>query len=160
MKDLFEVTGQVRITKYKAGTKEVLWQSPWMDNMVVCNSNRGRNLVVQRLVGVNTYTLNILYGEMGTSPAAPANSDTILGTPTVRVVTALASVGVSLNEAQLQFFFTDTQLPDGTYYEFGTFVDGNVGTSTGQLFNHILFSTPYLKAAGEDTTVEVDFTVT
>lgn len=160
MNETFKITGEVRITKYKAGTKEILWQSPWMKNLVVNNSNRGRNLIVQRLVATNTYTLNITYGEIGTSAGSPTASDVGLGTPTVRVATSLASVGVGLNVAQLQFFFTDGQLPNGTYQEFGTFVDGTTATASGQLFNHILLSTPYTKAAGEDTTVEVDFTIT
>lgn len=153
------IKGQVRITKYRAGTQEILWQSPWMDNIVVNSADHGRNIVVQRLVGTNTYSLNITHGEIGTSAGAVSNSDTGLGTPVLRVVTALASIGVALNVAQLQFFMTDTQLPDGTYYEFGTFIDGSSGTATGQMFNHILFSTPYTKTAGEDTTIEVDFTV-
>ena len=159
MNENITISGKIRITKYKAGLKEILWQSPWMNNLVVNNSSRGRNLIVQRLIGTNTYSLNILYGEIGTSTGSPTAQDVGLGTPTVRVVTALASIGTGLNEAQLQFFFTDAQLPTGTYTEFGTFVDGTAATASGQLFNHILFSTAYAKAAGEDTTVEVDFTV-
>lgn len=160
MNDTINIAGKIRITKYRAGSNEILWQSPWMSNLVVNNSNRGRNLIVQRLVGTNTYSLNLAYAEIGTSTGSPTASDTGLGTPTVRVATALASIGSTLNEAQLQFFFTDTQLANGTYYEFGTFVDGTAATASGQLFNHILFSTPYTKATGEDTTVEVGFTIT
>lgn len=154
------VTGYVRITAYKAGTKEVVRQTPWMKNTIMNSSNRGKNLIVQRLCAINDYSLNILYGEIGTSTGTPTATDLGLGTPVARSVTTLASVGVALNVAQLQFFFADSQLPDGTYTEFGTFVDGNSGTATGQLFNHALFNTAYTKGTGEDTTVEVDFTLT
>ncbi len=154
-----KISGKVRITKYQAGTDEIISRTPWMNNIVVNGASTGRNLIVQRLIGVNDYDLNIAWGEIGTSAGAVDNSDTGLGTPVARVAYSLRSVGVALNEAQLQFFFTDAQLATGTYYEFGTFVGGNAGTATGQLFNHILFTTPYSKAAGEDTTIEVDFTV-
>ncbi len=153
------IFGKVRITKYRAGTNEVVSQSDWMDNLIVNNDGRGKNLIAQRLVGVNTYSLNVTHGELGTSIGTPTAADTALGTPAARTTKALGSIGSTLNEAQLQFFWTDSQLANGTYYEFGTFVDGLSGTSTGQMFNHILFSTPYTKATGEDTTVEVDFTI-
>jgi len=154
------IAGYIRITKYKAGTNEIVAQTPWMKNLVVNSSNYGRNLIVQRLVGTNTYTLNITHAEIGTSTGSPAASDVALASPIVRVVKTLGQVGAGLNQAQLQFFFSDANLPDGTYNEFGTYIDGAAGTATGQLFNHILFSSAYVKTAGEDTTVEVDFTIT
>ena len=157
--DTFSIQGEVRITKTRAGTNEILWQSPWMKNRIVNNSNRGVNLVVQRLIGVNTYTLNIDYGELGTSAGSPTAADIGLGTPTSRVAYSLRSIGAALNIAQLQFYWTDAQLANATYREFGTFSGGTTATATGQLFNHILFSTVYTKAAGEDTTVEVNVTV-
>ena len=159
IEESLKITGQVRITKYRAGTQEILWQSEWMNNLVVNGSNTGKNLIVQRLIGTTTYSLNIAYGEIGTSAGSPTASDVGIGTPTVRVATSLASIGSAMNEAQLQFFFADAQLANGTYQEFGTFVDGTAATASGQLFNHILFSSPYTKASGEDTTVEVDFTI-
>lgn len=157
-KEIAPISGQVRITKYRAGTKEILWQSPWMKNMIVKGQSTGKNLIIQRLAGMNTYSLNISYGEIGTSAGSPTAADVGLGTPVARTAFSNRSVGSTLDVAELQFFFTDSQLANGTYYEFGTFVDGNAGTATGQLFNHALFSTPYVKSTGEDTTVEVDFT--
>lgn len=152
-------TGMVRITKYRAGTKEILWQSEWMPNLVVNGDGYGLNLIAQRLIGTNTYSLNISHGEIGTGIGTPAATDISLGTPIARQAYALRSIGASLSIAELQFFFTDSQLPNGTYREFGTFVDGAAGTATGRLFNRILFSTAYTKATGEDTTIEVDFTL-
>jgi hypothetical protein len=48
-------------------------------------------------------------------------------------------------------------LVNQNYYEFGTFVSGSAALGSGQLFNHALFTSPYGKTAGTDTTVEVDF---
>ncbi len=87
----------------------------------------------------------------------PANSDTQLQTASVR--SAVSSQAVNSNVSDLQFFYPDAQLPNGTYSEFGTFVDGAAGLNTGQLFNRALFGTQYVKNSGEDTTVEVSFTI-
>lgn len=151
------IKGKVRIITYKAGTKEILRTSRWSKNLVVLGVNTGRNLIAQRLAGINTYSLNITHGDIGTGSTAPANSDTQLTTPSVRTV--LSSYDVNNNVAQLQFFFADSILANGTYREFGTFVDGTSTISTGKMFNHALFSSPYVKASGEDTIVEVDFTI-
>lgn len=129
------------------------------NNIVVLGSNTGKNLIIQRLASQNTYSLNITYGEIGTGSTAVAASDTVLTTPSVRVATTLSTVGTGLNIVSLQFFFPDSGLANATYYEFGTFVDGSATIGTGQMFNHILFSTPYTKNASEDTTIQVDFTV-
>jgi len=154
------MTGKVRITTYKAGTDVVVRQTPWMRNLIVSSSNRGKNLVVQRLIGDTTYSLELTHGDIGTSTGSPTATSTSLGTPTARAIVALGEVGASVNEAVCQVYFADSVLANGTYTEFGLFVDGAAGTSTGQLFNFILFSTPYTKASGEDSTIEVVITIT
>lgn len=153
------ITGRVRIITYKAGTREILRVAPWSKNLVVNNSNRGRNIIAQRLASTNTYTLNITHGEIGTGTNVPANSDTALQTPTARVATTLATISIALNVVSCQFFFGDAALANGTYREFGTFIDGTATIGTGQLFNRALFATAYTKASGEDTTIEVEFTI-
>ena len=86
----------------------------------------------------------------------PTNLDTALTTPTNR---ASVSYGAdnAFNTAQLQFFFPDVVLANETYYEFGTFIGGSSTIGSGNMFNHALFTNPYSKSAGTDTTVEVDF---
>lgn len=158
IKNNFKITGKIRIITYKAGTKEILRISKWFENLVVSGTSTGRNLVAQRLCAVNNYSLNITHADIGVGTATPQNSDTQLETPSIRAVTTLAIV--DNNAATLQFFFSDAMLPNGTYREFGTFIDGSSGLSTGKLFNRVLFGTPYIKASGEDTTVEVIFTIT
>jgi len=153
----FGITGRIRIIATKAGTKKELRQTPWFRNLVVSSSNYGRNLIAQRLASINTYSLNITHGELGTGTVAPTNNDTALATPADRVATTYKSV--TNNVVLLQFFWSDADLANGTYREFGTFIDGSAALGSGQLFNRALFGTAYTKAAGEDTTVEVEFTI-
>ncbi|MCP6719747.1 MAG: hypothetical protein KJI72_00255 [Patescibacteria group bacterium] len=155
--DSFGVRGRIIIRTYRVGTKKLL-RELIVPNLVVSSSDHGRNLIAQRLAGTNTYTLNITHGEIGTGTATPLNNDTALQTPTLRKAKTLESV--SNNIVTIQFFMSDAELADGTYNEFGTFVDGSATIGTGQLFNRALFATPYIKASGEDTTVEVEFTIT
>jgi hypothetical protein len=126
------------------------------NNLIMDSAGYGIDLVIQRLVGINTYSLNILFGEIGTGNTTPALSDTGLSAPTNR-----AAVGLQQNfgstDAIFQFFFSDSQLANQTYNEFGTFVDGTSTLGSGQIFNHALIS--YEKVAGQDTTVQVDFTL-
>lgn len=127
-------------------------------NLVMDSSGYGLDIIIQRLVGINTHSLNITYGEIGTGQTTPALSDTALTTPTNR-----AAVGFQQDYGQtdaiVQFFFADSQLANQTYYEFGTFVDGTSTIGSGQLFNHALLSPTFTKTAGTDLTVQVDFTL-
>ncbi len=173
------ITGIITIRRYRAGftkqAEELIERNAFAEleslkkefflsvaliqkNLVVSSSNRGRNVLCQWLAGVGTYAIGINYGEMGTGSTAPANSDTALATPVKRV--APTTYAISNNILTLQFFFSDAVLPNNTYYEFGTYIAGSSTLGTGQLFNHVLFSSPYVKASGEDTTIEVDFTIT
>lgn len=129
-------------------------------NLVVYSFNYGYDILVQFLLsgytGSFAFPLGIQWGEIGTGTTAPANTDTALTTPTARMPISYGADG-GFNEAQLQFFFPDGVLANGTYTEFGTFVGGSVTIGTGNMFNHALFGTPYSKSSGTDTTVEVDF---
>ena len=132
-------------------------------NKIVQSASRGMDLLVQWIVsGLNnsiSYPIGPQYGEIGTGNTAPALSDTALQTPTLREPLSYA-VDTGFNEAQLQFFFADGSLANGTYKEFGTFVSTDPTTlGAGQLFNRALFSSPYAKTSGNDTTVEVDVTI-
>jgi len=127
-------------------------------NLIVTGAGGyGRNIIARQLTGDTTYALAIAYGEIGTGSTAPANSDTALTTPTLRK--AVEDTDLSNNVATISFFMTDAELANGTYYEFGTFIGGSITIGTGRLFNHALFSPSYVKATGEDTTIEVEFTI-
>lgn len=127
------------------------------DNLVVSSSNHGRNLICQRLAGLTTYGLAVAHLEFGTSATAPTNADTDLTAATVRV--ASPSYSISNNILTLRFFASDATLANGTYREMGTFIDGTITIGTGQMWNHALFTSAYVKATGEDTTIELVITV-
>ncbi len=149
------IKGTVILRAYKAGTKELLTEIV-TPNIIVNSPNYGLDLVIQRLIGTNTYSLNITQGEIGTGTTTPAVTDTQLTAGVARTsVTYSADNGNTI--AVLQFFFPDSTLPNQTYTEFGTFVDGTNVLGSGQMFNHALFSTSYAKVSGIDITVECDF---
>jgi hypothetical protein len=131
-------------------------------NMIVWSLNNGYDILVQFLLSAYTGsfafadTLGISWGEIGTGTAAPTNADTALAAPTNRTTVSYAADN-GFSTAQLQFFFPDAALANGTYTEFGTFIGGSSTIGTGNMFNHALFALPYSKSAGTDTTVEVDF---
>lgn len=155
--DSFSASGRFRILKTRAGTGQMLMATDWSKNLVVTGNNTGRNLIAQRLGGTNTYSLNITHADIGTGTNTPVNTDTQLQTPAIRA--ALTFVSVVNNVVTLQFFFSDALLPNGTYTEAGSFVDGSATISTGQLFNRVLFGTPYVKATAEDTTLEIELNI-
>jgi hypothetical protein len=127
-------------------------------NLIMDSPNYGLDLIIQRLVGMNAYSLNITFGEIGTGVTAPALSDMALTAPTNR-----AAVGFQQDYGQtdaiVQFFFSDSQLVNQAYNEFGTFIDGSSTIGSGQIFNHALLTPAYNKVSGQDTTVQVDITV-
>jgi len=149
--------GKIRIITTKAGTGEVLRVSDWYSNLVMLGTNTGRTLVLQRLASINTYSLNLTHADMGTGTNSPATSDTTLQTPIARAAVAIGSVSGAV--ATLQFFFSDAVLTNGTYNEFGSFVDGTASVSTGKIFNRALFGVAYTKGTGEDTTIELQITL-
>ena len=160
--DEASIKGTVIIRAYKAGTKELL-QELVFKNLIMQAANVGKDLIVQKMVAAYTltdpYTLHITHGAIGTGQTTPTTSDTQLGSESARVSLTYGQDN-GFNVAVLQFFFPDSTLTNQTYYEFGTFVDGTSSANTGKLFNHALFSTPYAKSAGVDTTIEVDITFT
>lgn len=151
------IIGKVRIITYSSSSGEILRATEFSPNIVVVNPDLGKNLIAQRLAGINTFSLNLSYGEIGSGSTAPTAGDTSLQAPIARAPLALGNH--NLTTATVQYFFPNANLPNGIYREFGTFVDGSSALGSGQLFNHVLFTTPYTKGSGEDTTVQVIFTI-
>lgn len=131
-------------------------------NKIVDSNNCGIDLLIQWMIsGLNSaiaFPIGPQWGEIGTGTTPPALSDVALQSPVLREALSYAADN-SFSQAQLQFFFPDALLANGSYTEFGTFVGISSTIGTGQLFNRALFSSPYSKSSGNDTTVEVDITV-
>jgi hypothetical protein len=115
----------------------------------------GRSVLAQRLANTTTYTGTINYGALGSSATAVANADTQLGTEVFRKVTA--STSYTNNVAFIDFFYSKADT-NGTYQEFGTFIDGTGSANTGQIFNHALTG-GWTKSASESMTVSCTFTL-
>jgi len=129
-------------------------------NLIVDSSNYGIDILVQYLLsaynGSFAFPLGIAWGEIGTGNTTPTAADTALTAPTNRAPVAFGSDS-GFNTAQLQFFFPDAVLANEDYYECGSFIGGSSSIGSGNMFNHALFSSPYSKSSGTDTTLEIDF---
>lgn len=101
---------------------------------VICNAGFGA--MAKILVGDSTYTGNgeINKAALGTGSSTPAASDTQLATESYR--NDIASGSASANVAYLTAFYTEAEC-NGTYTEFGNFIDGAAGANTGLLWSHI-----------------------
>ena len=100
---------------------------------IICNI--GLEAVCKRLASINTYTCNINYCALGTgTPVTVAVGDTTLDTESYR--NATASGTASANVAYITAYYTETEC-NGTYYEFGNFIQGGAGADSGQLWSHI-----------------------
>lgn len=155
-KEDMKVAGRVRVIVTDSKTGEVKRTGKWSKNTVMNTTGRGIQMLMERLGGSTTYTGIINYGAIGTSATAPANTDTQITAETAR--TTVATATISGDVLTVKFFFADANLANGTYREFGTFVDGTASANSGRLFNHALFGTAHTKATGEDSTIQCDFT--
>jgi hypothetical protein len=121
-------------------------------NLVVLT---GRSVLAGLLIGETTYTGAINYGALGSGSAAPASSDTQLGTEVKRKLYARRTH--SSNQAGLDFFFSKADT-SGTYNEFGLFIDGTSVANSGQLFNRALTG-GWTKSSSEAMTVSITINV-
>lgn len=163
------VKGSLRFTKYKPAfifensvyrlatleevplsSREILWQGPAFSNLVVVSASHGLNLIAQRLIGLSQYDVKITQAKIGTGSTAPTDGDTDLEAMELDGI-IVANQSHSLGEAFLQFFISNQDLANGTYYEFGIFCGD-------QLFARSLISPSFTKATNED--VGIDYTIT
>lgn len=152
MESQFDIKGKFRVIKTDSKTGKVLYKSPYYNNIVVDGTDTGFNLILDRLNGTNTYSLNISHLDIGDSNTTPTASDTTLGNALAR--TSKTSGSIAGSSLTLRFFFADVDLANDTYEEVGLFIDGTSSVDTGQMFSHALFGSSYTKSTGEDTTIE------
>jgi hypothetical protein len=123
-----------------------------VDNIIV---TAGRSVVAQRLANVTTYTGIINYGALGSSATVPVNANTQMTVEVFRKVVASASY--SANVAFIDFYYSKADT-NGTYQEFGSFIDGTASANTGQMFTHALTG-GWTKSASESMTVSCVYTL-
>lgn len=151
-KDSFNpIKGKLKIITTDSKTGKVIRETPFYNNMVVNGTDTGFNLILKRLYGTNTYTLNITHLDIGTDNTAPAISNTLLGDAVSRAI--IATKVLTGDTITYRFFFADVDLPADDYYEVGLFIDGTASINTGKMFTRALFGSVYTKGVGEDTTI-------
>lgn len=147
-KDKVKPTGRFRFKTFDSLTGEVKRISPWIENLIVSNQNNGLNLIIQRHIGLKTFDLEITSCEIGTGTNEPSLNDTNLQTPVTTGIER-ANQSQSNNVATLEFFISDSELPNDTYTEFGL----RAGT---QLYTRALIDPVYTKSSNEDTSIEYE----
>ncbi len=124
----------------------IISRSPEMENLIMLDTNKGLNLIMQHLNGVTTYPLELTSLAIGTGTTPPASTDSGLQTPVtsgiVKAIGSNPSPGVFYSE----WFITDGELPNGTYNELGLFAGA-------QIFTHALITPGHVKAAATDTLI-------
>lgn len=94
-----------------------------------------RSELAKRLIGTHAYTGTINYGALGTGSTSVADANTQLATEVARVLVATTSR--TDDQVTIDFYFSKSST-NGTYQEFGTFIDGTTSANTGLLFNRAL----------------------
>lgn len=142
---------ELEFERYFSQLKEICEvREETFDNQIVAV---GRQVFAQRLINDLTYTGVINYGAVGTGSTAIADVDTVLDTEVKRKGVATRSrTGTSVS---IRFFFSKSDV-NGTFEEFGTFIDGTSSADTGQMFNRVLTG-GWVKSALEALTVTVQF---
>lgn len=149
--DSISLKGSYKITTFKAGTKEVIRETEEISNLIVSSDTYGKNIVARNMIGDTTYPLEIDSAGIGTGNTAPTIADTALETQTLGSI-AVATSSVANNVITIDFFITDAELTNGTYEEFGLFMNG-------RLFARSIISPAYTKASNEDSLISYQITL-
>lgn len=118
-------------------------------------ANAGLNVLCQILAGDYADTGAITHMALGDGVDTPATDDTTLFNEVYRNETASSTS--SVNVAICTAFYTETEI-DGTFTEFGNFIDGDAGADTGELWSHVNVS--WTKSDEETFTVACRYTLT
>lgn len=94
----------------------------------------GRNVLARLLAGDTTYSGEVDYGALGNG-ASPSfsNSDTQLNNEVYRK--QASDQAYDDNIVYIDWFIASGDVADGTYTEFGAFIDGTATTDSGQAFS-------------------------
>lgn len=124
------------------------------ENLVVAS---GRAVFSRLLVGDTTYSGAINYGALGTSSTAVSSAQTTLVAEVARKLFARRTR--STHQATFDFYYSKNDT-DGTYQEFGTFIDGTDTANSGVMFNRVLTGGGgWVKTDQEAMTVSITFSV-
>lgn len=114
----------------------------------------GLGVVMQRLAGDDTYSLEINYGALGTGSTAVSASDTQMEAEVYRKLASASSVDGKT--AYVDFFYEKGDV-DGTFTKFANFIDGTASADTGQIWSHI--TVDWTKTDNEGLFVACQYTI-
>lgn len=152
--------GAYRFKKYKPlpdgveasiQDREVIWEGPWIKNLIVSSTTTGTGLITRRLAGDTTYDIVVTTGSIGTGTATPTDADTGLATSVLAGILPSFQT-YDATSATIQFFMAAADLANGTYSEFALWCGA-------KLLARSIISPGYTKATGEDTGVEYVITL-
>ena len=115
----------------------------------------GFNVITRFLAGDTTYSGYINYAGLGTGTTAVLSNDTKLETETFRNEQFSVSF---LGTKALFTAFYDAGETEGTFKEFGNFIEGNATVDSGILFSHI--NVNWTKNLIDTMTVSQEYTLT
>jgi hypothetical protein len=114
-----------------------------------------RNSLATLISGTTvTPTFKANYFALGTGSAAPANSDMMLQSETLRA--QFTNRFAESNVAYLNVYFGNAQVGGNTYLEAGIFVDGSGSANSGYLLSHAAIN----QAIGPNETLTVNCSIT
>lgn len=116
----------------------------------------GRTEIAKGLTNGRATAPIINYGALGTAASpTPSNSSTQLGTEVYRKVPA--SQSNDNNIAYVDFFYAAADC-NGTYTEFGNFIDGTASANSGSLFSYIATG-GWAKTSAQSLFVSCQYTI-
>ena len=125
--------------------------SPVYHNLIMMDTDVGLNLVMRQLAGDTRYPLEIDSAGIGTGSTAPSSSDTNLEAPVVVGIVKSTGELTDVSTLFTEWFFTNDDLPDGTYTELALFC----GT---RIWCRSIISPSHTKGPSEDTLFEYSIT--
>jgi hypothetical protein len=149
IKDKSKIKGRFRLTSFKSGTKEIIKQTDWFDNLVTFANGHGNNLIMHHMMGTTSISLEVAIAKLGDDVTAPTDNDTDLISVIVDDI-ELATKTDGTSSLVFTFFAPDAQVPEDDYEEVGIFCDKN----EKRLFARAIIDPTFTKSIGEDTQIE------
>jgi hypothetical protein len=140
--DEMKIAGVLTIERFKNGKK--IGEEKYHNLVMNGSTGYGKNVILRKLSNDNTYSPYISTMSLGDSTTAATEADTTLGHSLVAGL-AITTWQISGASLVMTIFASDANLANGTYKEAGFF------TSDSRIFSHIVFTSNYVKATGEDT---------
>lgn len=119
-----KIKGKFKILTHEAGTKNLISETGWIENVVSTAENHGLNLFIKHLFGDVTYPLPITHARFGTTDVTPTETDSDIDSPLDYNIEIALRELISTTEMEITFFAANAFIPDDTYYTFATYCGG------------------------------------